>query len=101
MKTKLTLLLLISIFIFGCTKADPHLGKWHLSLDGEQALFELLESGNFLIYATDGVATGQWFATEEGIVMNTNDGYSGKAFVNGDSLFVTAEDVTFTCKRVK
>lgn len=95
------LLILISIFIFGCTKTDPHVGKWHVSIDGEKALFELLESGNFLIYCSDGVETGQWFATEEGIVINTNDGDSAKAFVNGDSLFVTSDDETFTLKRVK
>ena len=72
-----------------------------VSIDGEKALFELLESGNFLIYCSDGVETGQWFATEEGIVINTNDGDSAKAFVNGDSLFVTSDDETFTLKRVK
>ena len=101
MKTKLTLLLLVSIFIFGCAESNPYLGKWHLTVDGENALFELLESGNLLIHGPNGVETGQWYATEKGIAMITNDGNSGKAFVNGDSLSVTADDETFTLKRVK
>jgi len=100
MKNKLTLLLLISIFIFGCKESNPHLGKWLLSIDGENAVIEILEGGNWLSHDSDGIETGQWFATDGGIVIDWN-GQSLTAFVHEDSLVLTEEDETHTLKRVK
>ena len=103
MKTKLTLLLLISIFIFGCKESDPHVGKWHVSHDNGitdiSLVLEILESGNFILHNEDGVETGQWFAAHVGIVMTIN-GENITAFLHEGSLLVTEEDETHTLKRV-
>lgn len=102
MRTKLTLLLLISIFIFGCTKPNPHLGKWQpVDDDGRNIVVEILEGGNWIQHFPGGKMTaGQWLGTEGGIVI-TIDGYSLTAFVYEGSLLLTDEDETFTLKRVK
>tara|TARA_R110002050_G_scaffold242915_6_gene379259 strand:- start:118 stop:423 length:306 start_codon:yes stop_codon:yes gene_type:complete len=101
MKTKLTLILLIPIFIFGCVESNPHLGKWHVSEDGENIVIEILESGNWLFHDSDGIETGQWFATDGGIVIKAADGTSMPAFVHEDSLHVNEDRRTYTYKRVK
>jgi hypothetical protein len=101
MKTKLTLLLLVSIFIFGCAESNPYLGKWHSYEDGEDIVIEILESGNWIHHDPDGIETHQWLATEGGIVLITNlDRLT--ACVHEDLLLVTeGREKTYTFKRVK
>jgi len=96
----LNLLLLVVTFL-GCTKANPHLGKWHVSHDGEDIVIEILENGNWLFHDSDGIETGQWFATEGGIVIKAADGTSMPAFVHEDSLHVNEDRRTYTYKRAK
>ena len=102
MRTKLTLLILISIFIFGCTKPNPCLGKWQLSEGDRNTVIEILEGGNLVHKHPDGkMTTGQWLVTEGGggIVM-TIDGYNATAFVYEGSLLVSEDREVYTFERL-
>ena len=102
MKIKLTLLLLVSTFIFGCAKPNPHLGKWVGDYEGQTVILEILEDGNCIskLLNSDGTIdeafSSKWSATDEGIVFENNM----TAYIHEDSLITTRNDKTVIYERV-
>ncbi len=102
MKIKLTLLLLVSTFIFGCAKPNPHLGKWAGDYEGQTVIVEILENGNCIskLLNSDGTIdeaiSSKWSATDEGIVFNNK----ATAYIHEDSLIVNINDEAVIYERV-
>ncbi|MDA9260797.1 hypothetical protein N9P58_02905 [Puniceicoccaceae bacterium] len=97
---KLLTLSLLAVTFLGCTKANPYLGQWHMSAEGKEIVFEILEGGNLLASIDGRFEVGRWLATEEGIVIVAKNGKVTPGFLNEETLLIMG-DPTFRLKRVK